>query len=68
MPIQVRLDAAVIFYPIIVYWIERIKSFNFIQKQHYPANSQYMDLGYPCPAKNKQKHHYPSFEPPLMDT
>ncbi|PXF56709.1 MAG: hypothetical protein C4B58_12525 [Deltaproteobacteria bacterium] len=39
-----------------------------VDSVHYPANSQYLDLGYPCLAENKQKHRYSSFEPPWMDT
>ena len=31
-------------------------------------NCQHMDLGYPCPAESKQRHHYHSAEPPRMDT
>ncbi len=30
------------------------------------ANGQYLDFGYPCPAKSKQKHHYPPAEPPWI--
>jgi hypothetical protein len=36
--------------------------------RHYPANSQYLDLGYPCPAEIRPKHRYLSPEPPWMDT
>jgi hypothetical protein len=28
--------------------------------------SQRLDLGYPCPAEGKQKHHYHPFEPPCL--